>query len=155
MTLEMDLYIRLKRHLKLTGWQVLGGQPPSGSDHLPVIEIKLDYGAIKGSKDALKPDLVALKDNTVMIFEIKPAFSETDHLKLLGVKSSLTRIESFWKELQERNIKDSNGQPIWERAESLELECALAYFYPGTAADRVWTFLGTESGFKELPPSRV
>jgi hypothetical protein len=155
MTVEMDLYIRLKRYLKLSGWQILGGQPPSGSDHLPVIEIKLEYGAKKGSKDALKPDLVALKDNTVMIFEIKPAFSEADHLKLLGFKSSSTRIESFWKELKERNIKDRNGQPIWELAEGLVLECALAYLYPGAALDQVWTFLGTDDGFEELPPSRV
>ena len=37
---ETQVFILVRNHLLENNWQVIGGQPPSGTDHLPVIEIR-------------------------------------------------------------------------------------------------------------------
>jgi len=153
MTVEMELYLGLKKYLRKAGWMILGGQPPSGSDHLPVIEIKLNHGGEKGSKHAFKPDLLALRANQIMLFEIKPDFSQADYDKLKSVLDSDLRIESLWKELAERNIRDETGGLLSNRSTEIHLQCALVYRQPISKVQRVWTFLWEHGEFKEFPPS--
>jgi len=41
---EDEVYVRAKRLLREQGWDILGGQPPRGTDSLPVIEVKSTKG---------------------------------------------------------------------------------------------------------------
>jgi hypothetical protein len=152
MTVEMTLYRSLKRHLLSHGWSVLGGQPPSGSDHLPVVEIKLNYGVEKGSKDSYKPDLVALREDQLMLFEIKPSFSQTDFDKLSSVLDSEQRLASLWRELGERRVRDKTGELISSHSDRIVVNCALAYCPPAETIPRIWTYLYDGEEFEAIPP---
>ena len=148
----MDLYIALKRHLRNTGWTILGGQPPSGSDHLPVIEIKLNHGLAKGSKDSYKPDLMAIRRDQLMLFEIKPGYSQNDFEKLEAILNSQQRIQSLWNEIRERKLRDSKGDFLHSELERTDIQCALAYAAPAKRVTKVWTFLFENGSFIEIEP---
>jgi hypothetical protein len=152
MSVEMDLYIALKGYLKDTGWEIVGGQPPSGSDHLPVVEIKLNHGLEKGSKESFKPDLLALRENQLMLFEIKPKYSQSDFEKLLTVLDSDQRINALWLELGERKVRDSLGNIVSLHRDQIVVDCALAYQGSLNHVPRVWTFLRVNGTFEEFPP---
>lgn len=96
---EEEIYVAVKWWLKRESWDVLGGQPPSGTDHLPVIEIKDDLQAQRGSLGAYKPDLVAMKGFVVALIECKPNYDLNDHQKLNDVLSSWRRLRSLWNEI--------------------------------------------------------
>jgi len=102
---EEAVYSAAKTWLRLKGWDVIGGQPPSGTDHLPVIEIKNDAVHEKGSRGAYKPDLVALKDATIAFIECKPKYDFDDHHKLESILGSHRRLRSAWNEIRRRNIE--------------------------------------------------
>ena len=72
---EEEVYNGAKRILTKNNYVLLAGQPPRGVDHLPVVEIKSGTNKEKGSKDSFKPDLVAYKDNILLIIECKPNFN--------------------------------------------------------------------------------
>jgi len=101
---EEEVYNSTKKILKKNDFIILGGQPPRGVDHLPVIEIKSGLNHGKGSKDSFKPDLVAFKDNIFYIIECKPVFNFGDHRKLCKILNSEKRILFFYLELNQRSI---------------------------------------------------
>jgi len=101
---ETQVYISVKSYLLENAWHVIGGQPPSGTDHLPVIEIRDPLFRGKGSKGSFKPDLIAWNDYLLAIIELKPTFSQSDRNKVNGVLQSPERIASLWESLIERNI---------------------------------------------------
>jgi hypothetical protein len=101
---ETQVFISIKDFLFQNDWRLLGGQPPSGTDHLPVIEIRDPLFTGKGSKGSFKPDLIAWKGYVLMILELKPSFSQSDRRKINLVLQSPDRINSLWESLIERNI---------------------------------------------------
>lgn len=101
---EEEVYNGAKRILTKNNYVLLAGQPPRGVDHLPVIEIKSGTNKDKGSKDSFKPDLVAYKDNILLIIECKPNFNVNDLQKLHQVLNSNSRLLAFYNELSERGL---------------------------------------------------
>ena len=100
---EDQVYLASKRTLLASRFHVVGGQPPRGSDNIPVIEIKGSEG--RGSQASMKPDLVALgPDGEVLIVECKPNFSPEDEAKLTSILDSLKRIDALSAELRQRGI---------------------------------------------------
>lgn len=103
---EGYVYQVIKKHLHEQGWLILGGQPPGGTDHLPVIEIKDPEHLSKGSKGSYKPDLVTFNSELCVIelIELKPGFSRSDQLKLEGILADPGRLLALRDELISRKI---------------------------------------------------
>jgi hypothetical protein len=101
---ESEIYLEAKNCLKLQKWTILGGQPPKGSDHLPIIEIKMEVGRKRGSEDAFKPDLVCIKNSRILIVELKPRYDIGDHEKLMSFLDSQERIRNLMSELYLRKL---------------------------------------------------
>lgn len=109
---EEEVYNGAKRILKKNNYILLAGQPPRGVDHLPVVEIKSGTNKEKGSKDSFKPDLVAYKDNILLIIECKPNFNNNDLQKLYEVLNSNSRLFAFYNELLERGLLNKISKNI-------------------------------------------
>lgn len=152
MTPEDLLYHALKVHLTSSGWKILGGQPPSGTDHIPVIEIKSRIGTTKGSKDSFKPDLIAVRAHQLLILEVKPHHSESDRLKLEAVLDDQSRQEAMWAEFEGRSLRDQDGQLLAQRRGELQLVVALAHGDKPVLMDRVSSFTWTGGTFRERGP---
>jgi hypothetical protein len=103
---EGYVYQVIKKYLHEEGWSILGGQPPGGTDHIPVIEIKDPEHLGKGSKGSYKPDLVTFnkKLNRIELIELKPGYSRSDQLKLEEILANPLRLLSFRDELISRKI---------------------------------------------------
>lgn len=101
---EEKVYIGTKNFLLKNNFVLLGGQPPRGTDALPVIEVKTESNTTKGSKHSYKPDLVAYKDPFFYIVECKPTYCKSDVDKLKSILDSEDRIYCFYSELKQRNI---------------------------------------------------
>lgn len=106
---EERVYLGTKAFFKNNDFIILAGQPPRGSDSFPVIEIKDSNNTDKGSKNSFKPDLVAYKDNCFYIVECKPEYNNDDYLKLKSILESDERLESFFSELNQRNLLRRNN----------------------------------------------
>ena len=120
--------MQLKRHLRANDQIIWGGQPPSGSDHFPVIEIKGQWGTMKGSQASYKPDLVCFKKGLITVIEIKPAFSKSDVDKLRDFISTPSRVRNFIDELAQRRVTHSPGLVAnRELLEAYQIEVAIAY----------------------------
>jgi hypothetical protein len=124
---EMQIYQKVKQFMSTGGWHIIGGQPPSGTDHHPVIEIKDPDNLHKGSKGSLKPDLIALFENFLYVVELKPSWNATDREKLLGFLDNQRRIDAFYSELSARNIRSKEAQLISSLRNKLEVVGALGY----------------------------
>lgn len=146
----MELYISTKRQLKKDSWILLGGQPPSGTDHLPVIEIKQDHENNSGSKNSFKPDLVAYKENQIRVFEIKPKYSESDEVKLISFLRDERRIASFWAEIEARSISKQIDE--LNNVANIEIQGALVYRGLPNALNLLWVHAETPEGFEVLEP---
>jgi hypothetical protein len=147
----MNLYIALKRFLLLRGARIIGGQPPSGTDHLPVIEIKSSPAATQsGSLDSFKPDLVVSEGNLMFVIEIKPRFSLGDARKLQELMQSEARQKAFWAELSQRNIKNESGAPI--DPSQYSIQPALANGGPVQSRGDIWQFVRADDGFMVIDP---
>lgn len=101
---EDEIYIATKEFLNNAGWEIVGGQPPRGTDRYPVIEIKSDTNSSRGSKGSFKPDLIARRDRYLLLCECKPYFDPSDVEKLHSVLESTTRVELLRTEMAQRNI---------------------------------------------------
>ena len=152
MSLETKLYIALKRHLRAREWLLIGGQPPNGTDHLPVLEIKDVNMVSKGSRDSFKPDLVAYKPGKIVIFEIKPKFSASDFEKLQNIENDFSRQASFWEELESRRISDDKGVLLKDLKLETDLIFALAYESPHVPVSTVWSYVQQQGTFIEFEP---
>jgi hypothetical protein len=114
---EGQVYLSASRYLRESGWIIIGGQPPAGTDHLPVIEIKDPDHLGKGSKGSFKPDLVAWDGAILLLVELKPKFSTSDRSKLFRTLEDPRRIRALWREISQRDIRDSEGMRIAEFGE--------------------------------------
>lgn len=109
---EEEVYNGTKRILQKNGYILIAGQPPRGVDHLPVVEIKSGINKNKGSKGAFKPDLIAYKDNILLIVECKPLFDNNDLQKLQEILTSDVRLLAFYNELSERGLLNKINKNI-------------------------------------------
>ena len=101
---EDEIYIATKKWFKSNHFEIIGGQPPNGSDNIPVIEIKDRFIKEKGSKGAYKPDLIAINNNILVIIECKPLDSKSDEKKLLDIINSEIKKKLLFDELIKRGI---------------------------------------------------
>ena len=80
----------MREYLKKEGWLLIAGEFPTGSDdELNVLSISDPVVARDNSSDPRRhsngeivPDLVAYKENTVIVIEAKPSYSIDDKNKL-------------------------------------------------------------------------
>jgi len=107
---ETEVYIATKTVLKQIGLKLIGGQPPNGTDSLPVIEIADPSILSKGSKGSFKPDLIAFcpTRQKIVIVECKPEFSLSDVEKLL-LASDTKRLALLSQELRQRGFEKKHG----------------------------------------------
>lgn len=150
---EEWLYVWLKRHVRAAGGELLGGQPPSGTDHLPVIEIKDPLSVGQGSKSAFKPDLVFLLGKTLFIAEIKPRYSAADKEKQLSLLASEGRVQRFWEEVEQRGIRSQAIGKVSDARDDLELAAALAFEGVAPPDPDLWLLCSDRGTFTFLPPT--
>jgi hypothetical protein len=151
---ETSIFISVKSHLLELGWHVLGGQPPSGTDHLPVIEIRDPTHTGKGSKGSYKPDLVAWHDSKLFVIELKPYYDQPDRVKVNGVLDSPERISSLWQSLIQRNISLGEYGTIKDVRESSTLVGGLGYGGSQVEHPELWRFF-VKDGKVEVTPGTV
>ncbi len=106
---EDQIYIYSKKWFSFNNYKILAGQPPSGSDNIPNIEIKDPKYNYKGSKGAYKPDLIVANNNYIIIIECKPLYDEKDMRKLLDIEQSSQRKINFYKEIISRGLLKKNN----------------------------------------------
>ncbi len=109
------VYIKTKSWLVDSSWAVLAGQPPRGTDHLPIVEIKDSFNRAKGSAGAFIPDLVARKSHFLALIECKPVYDELDRLKLEGILGSEQRLAALFADLSQKRLvskRDCSGLTV-------------------------------------------
>ena len=116
---EDEIYIYTKEWLIAKGYDILGGQPPNGSDDIPVVEIKKEKNQNKGSKGSFKPDLVAKDSKEILVVECKPKYDKDDEEKLNQVLINKKRQQLFVEELLQRRL-------INESEKNLKIKFCLA-----------------------------
>lgn len=116
---EDEIYIYTKEWLIAKGYDILGGQPPNGSDDIPVVEIKKEKNQNKGSKGSFKPDLVAKDSKEILVVECKPKYNKDDEEKLNQVLINKKRQQLFVEELLQRRL-------INESEKNLKIKFCLA-----------------------------
>lgn len=134
---EGHIHIAMRRILEASGWRLIAGEYPGGSDHdlypLNVVDQRVARDRSpdprRHSSGELIPDLVALKDRKLLIVEAKLKFDSADLQKLETLLSSRRAdlLFALNKFAQERR------QPDLYPIESLLLQPVLA-FLDGTAA---------------------
>lgn len=94
---EDHIHYHVRSYLKEKVWQLIAGQYPNGSDdELPPLNVVDPALARDNSPDhrrhslhKLVPDLVAIKQNKMLIIEFKPTYYHQDEIKLkelLGIR---------------------------------------------------------------------
>jgi hypothetical protein len=150
---ETQVFLAVKQYLIREKWQVVGGQPPSGTDHLPVIEIRDPLHRGKGSKGSYKPDLIAWRASILAIIELKPTFNQPDRNKVNQVLNSPDRLDSLWESLIQRNIElGSYGKIVDVRAQSRVVG---GLGYGGNKVDHpeLWRFFVNDGEVEVTPGS--
>jgi hypothetical protein len=110
MLLDEDIvYVGTKAMLRRLGWTLLAGQPPSGCDHLPVVEVKRHGRTALGSKGAFKPDIIAHRGGVYLLVECKPDHSEADILKLRHILATPERVSLLFDEVLNRHLLERHG----------------------------------------------
>ena len=87
---EGFIHLAMRRFLRQDGWFLIAGEFPGGSDHelypLNVVDPKYAKDCSpdprRHSLGELIPDLVALKNNLLIIAEAKPTYDKNDFAKL-------------------------------------------------------------------------
>src|SRR6266496_6729349 len=79
---ENVVYQKLKKYLQEQNWIILGGEPPGGTNHILVIEVRDSLNFEKGSKGSKKIDLVAYTSPFFLLLELKNSYSYSDIHKL-------------------------------------------------------------------------
>lgn len=150
---ETLVFIAVKKHLIKSGWKVIGGQPPSGTDYLPVIEIRDPNYSGKGSKGSYKPDLIGWKMNTLIIIELKPTFSKIDRDKVNEVLNSKPRLESLWEAILQRKIQIHEDTESSNFKEHGQVVGGLGYGGKPVEHPELWRFFVDTSGVAVRPGS--
>jgi hypothetical protein len=115
---ENEVYQLLKPYVENLGWIVLGGEPPGGTDHIPVIELKDPANLSGGSKGSKKIDLVFFRDNNFLLLELKEIFAQSDVDKLDDIVSSDVWRKSFFNAIRDKSIHLRHNIPLTENNES-------------------------------------
>lgn len=150
---ETQVFIEVRKYLLADGWVALGGQPPSGTDHLPVIEIRNPANTGKGSKGSYKPDLIAWKDGKLIIIELKPEFNKPDFDKVLEVLNSPERISSLWESLIQRNLSLGAHGKLADQRASTRLVGGLGYSGNQVEHPELWRFFVNNRSVQVVPGS--
>jgi hypothetical protein len=103
---ESFVYVKTKKILASLGWKIIAGEPAGGSDHLPRIEIRDPSMTNKGSKGSYKIDIIATKNNKILLTEVKINFNISDVNKLNEICNQ--RKEHLKSALRERLGLDIN-----------------------------------------------
>lgn len=106
---EDEVYVGTKSLLDRLGWAIIAGQPPAGCDHLPVVEVKAPKRDALGSLGAYKPDLIAVRENYLLLVECKPLHDDGDAEKLRFVVGSGERRATLFSELRQRRLLAKRG----------------------------------------------
>jgi hypothetical protein len=112
MSEEDVIYQRLKEYLKQQNWIILGGEPPGGTNHIPVIEVRNSLTLQKGSKGSKKIDLVAFKSSFFLLLELKHSYSYSDISKLNVLIKYPSGREAFLNALLAKGLLKSNNISI-------------------------------------------
>ena len=150
---EMQIYQKVKQFMSTRDWHIIGGQPPSGTDHHPVIEIKDPSHSNKGSKGSLKPDLIALFENHLYVVELKPRWNSTDREKLLGFLGDPRRIDALFMELSARSIRSKESKLVSSLRDKLEVVGALGYAGSFRSDSALATFHVSDAGDVRFTPA--
>ena len=148
---EAEVFITVRNYLLENNWQVIGGQPPSGTDYLPVIEIRDPSYKGKGSKGAYKPDLLAWHEFNLFIIELKPSFNQPDREKVNEVLRSPERVKSLWESLIQRNISVGDFGQISEVQGKSRVVGGLGYGDTKVEHPELWRFF-VKDGKVEVTP---
>ncbi len=80
---EDFVFLSVKTYLSNRGWQILGGEPPDGTNDIIRIAIRPRVGRGRlHSLGAQKVDLISRKGSIILLTEVKPEFSDSDRRKL-------------------------------------------------------------------------
>jgi len=87
---EGEIHVAMRTILKSLGWTLIAGEFPGGTDHelhpLNVVDPELardnSPDPRRHSLGELIPDIVAVKNNLLLIGEAKPRYSQSDQEKL-------------------------------------------------------------------------
>lgn len=87
---ESSVHVSMREFLRARGWRLIAGEFPGGSDHelypLNVVDPAVARDGSpdprRHSKGELIPDLVALRERSLLVVEAKPVYSEQDRIKL-------------------------------------------------------------------------
>jgi hypothetical protein len=128
---EAFVHRAVRRHLVADGWTLVAGQWPGGTDdalHIlyivdPTVARDLSPDPRRHSLDKFVPDVVALKDGTLLIVEAKPAYSQMDYDKLQRLLSE--RRDDLYTAL--RTFGRERGFPALLRPDLLAIRPGLAF----------------------------
>lgn len=103
---EGRVHVAMRSFLRSTGWHLIAGEYPGGSDHDlyplnvvdPAVARDRSPDPRRHSKGELIPDLVALKERDLLVIEAKPNYNEADREKLAHLLS--VRREDFLAALE-------------------------------------------------------
>ena len=151
---ETQIFIVVRKYLLQNDWLIIGGQPPSGTDYLPVIEIRDPNFKGKGSKGSFKPDLIAWNDSKLFIIELKPLFNNSDREKLNSVLNSSERVNSLWDSLTERNIDIGSLGKMSDLRSFSRVVGGLGYSGTKVEHPELWRFF-VNNGEVEVTPGKL
>jgi hypothetical protein len=128
---EAVVHCAVRGFLKKTGWRLVAGQFPGGSDDechiLNVMDPLLCGDACpdpsRHSENKLVPDLFAWKPGYLLVIEMKPSFSVQDEQKLIDLLT--TRRNHLHLAL--RTFAKDRSMPIVANPELLEIVPCLAF----------------------------
>ena len=106
---ESEIYVYSKRFLRQSGWTLVGGEPPGGTDSLPRVEAKHPEMQAKGSRGSKKVDIIAHRGGHLLLLELKSSFDRGDVEKLDELVSEEKWRRSLVEALEERNALGRAG----------------------------------------------
>ena len=115
---EDEIHYAVREFLQREKWMLVAGQYPNGSDdELPILNVKDPAVARDDSPDPRRhaldkfvPDLIALKEKTLLVVEMKPAYDAGDEQKLTELLSR--RLDRLIRALEELSVRASHLQNI-------------------------------------------
>lgn len=106
---ESEIYVYSKRFLRNSGWSLVGGEPPGGSDGLPRVEAKHPEKETKGSGGSKKVDIIAYREGYLLLLELKSTFDRNDVRKLDELVGEHRWRQSLLEACEERNALSRAG----------------------------------------------